>query len=94
MKCSEVEYDMQGEGFKDSWYEGIQIGSLIYNPKMGQGHVITRIEKCNCNVGAKAPIYNCGCDGYFNKECDVPVYVCECGEDNSWRDHHYFMLKR
>lgn len=95
MRCSDVTFDM-GDGSYDrdlGWWDGGGIGSLVWNPKGGEGHILVREEKCTQgdwdSLGGKN--YNCGCDGFCGK-CDSTVIVCECGEDNSWRDHHYRLL--
>lgn len=96
-RCEDVTFDM-GDGSYErdlGWWEGGGVGSLIWNPKGGEGHVLVRVEKCTQgDWGALGgPIYNCCCDGFLGK-CDSDVDLCECGEDNSWRDHHYRLLRK
>lgn len=95
--CAEVTWEM-GDGSYDlnlGWWQGGGIGSLIWNPKGGGGHVLVAEIACGEPIGrGEFPTVgaNCGCDGYFSP-CDSTSFVCECGEDNSWRDHHYRLLR-
>lgn len=84
--CSAVTYDLADEHKGERWYEKTSIGDLLWNPKGGYGHVLARLEPC----GGK---YDCGCGGWLGV-CEQSTWVCECGEDNSWRDHHYKLLAR
>ena len=92
--CAAVTYDMAGEGHGEPSYDA-DLGDLLWNPKGGYGHVLT--HQARCNVSRKRepgePIVDCCCGGWCGP-CDSLVDICECGEDNSRRDHHYELLAR
>lgn len=70
-------------------------GDLLWNPKGGDGHVLVREARCNASrrLEPGEQWVDCGCGGWGGR-CDTLVLVCECGEDNAARDHHYEMLAR
>lgn len=91
--CADVTYDMAGEGHGEPSYEA-EIGDLVWNPKGGYGHVIVSEVPC---AYSKVPWEHgpeCGCGGWGSGLCPSITQVCECGEDNSCRDHHYELLAR
>lgn len=70
------------------------IGALLWNPKGGEGHVLLARVACGSAIGVgEHPdrVADCGCGGWLGK-CTATTLVCECGEDSSWRDHHYQVL--
>jgi hypothetical protein len=97
-RCEDVTFDM-GDGSYEAelgWWEGGGVGSLVWNPKGGEGHVLIAEVPCEQPMGVgqhPERRANCGCDGYFGG-CKSTATVCECGEDNSWRDHHYRLLRK
>lgn len=96
VRCIDVSFEM-GDGSYEKgvpWYQGEAIGALLWNPKGGNGHVIVSEDACTQgHHDREGPIRNCGCGGYFGA-CESTTFVCECGEDNSWRDHHYLLLRK
>jgi hypothetical protein len=86
--CAEVTFDMAGEGFREPSYHG-EVGDLLWNPKAGEGHVLMREVPCD---GGKTA--DCGCGGWGSQPCPSISLICECGEDSSYRDHHYVLLAR
>lgn len=88
--CAEVTYDMKGEGYGEPSYEA-GVGDLLWNPKGGDGHVL--VAEVACGSEFKGRRVDCGCGGWVGP-CASPTLVCECGEDGSWRDHHYKILAR
>ena len=88
-----------GDGSYDQdlgWWEG-GIGSLIWNPKGGDGHVLVAEVPCNAWNSERDEKYgfvDCGCGGWLTNPEPHTTLVCECGEDGSWRDHHYEILAR
>jgi hypothetical protein len=92
--CAEVTYDMAGEGQGDpAW--GAEVGDLLWNPKGGYGHVLVAAVRCGTGRYGKYRVAaDCGCGGWGTQPCSSMTLVCECGEDGSWRDHHYEILRR
>lgn len=39
MKCSDVTWELRGEGCDDTAWKA-EVGDLLWNPKMGEGHVM------------------------------------------------------
>lgn len=93
-RCADVTFDMRDGTYGQPSYEA-ELGDLLWNPKAGDGHVLVREARCNASrrrEPGEQPV-DCGCGGWVGA-CDAMVLVCECGEDDSWRDHHYEMLGR
>lgn len=94
--CAEVTFDFAESLENLGAYEG-EIGDLCWNPKGGDGHVFIKRVKCGDRFGVgQYPdrLADCGCNGWGLRPCPGTTLVCECGEDESWRDHHYFLLAR
>lgn len=93
-RCADVTYDMAGTGRGDPEYDA-DLGDLLWNPKAGEGHVLTRELRCNQTRVREPgePIVDCSCGGWCGP-CDSLALVCECGGDPSSRDHHYEILCR
>jgi hypothetical protein len=72
-------------------YDG-EVGDLLWNPKAGDGHVL--VAEVPCGGEFKGRSVDCGCGGWGVVPCPSTTVVCECGEDGSWRDHHYEILAR
>jgi len=93
VKCADVTWDMGDGSYEKVRVWEVGVGALLWNTK-GGGHVLVREAKCGepilvgDNPYAKA---DCGCNGWIGP-CSSTTLVCECGEDNSWRDHHYEVL--
>lgn len=68
------------------------VGDLLWNPKDGSGHLI--VAEIPCGSERDGRRVNCGCEGYGALPCPSTTLICECGEDSSWRDHHYCLLAR
>jgi hypothetical protein len=68
------------------------LGDLVWNPKMGDGHVLVAEVKCHTEYNGRR--VDCGCGGWGMMPCPSTTLVCECGEDGSYRDHHYILLAR
>jgi hypothetical protein len=86
--CAAVTFDM-GDGSYEAnvgWWEGGGKGALLWNPKGGYGHVLDHQEPCG-------GLRDCGCGGWFGA-CSSSVWMCECGEDDAHRDHHYALLRK
>ena len=66
-----------------------EIGDLVYDPKMGEGHILTGTRVCG-------PDWYCG---YCGGMCDTPSggcgewLCCECGGFDPG-DHHGFLLAK
>lgn len=90
--CDAVTFDMRGEGYGAFSYHDAAVGDLLWNPKMGEGHVLVADLRCGSLVGDRR--VDCGCAGWGSQPCPSMTLVCQCGEDGSWRDHHYVMLAR
>ena len=90
--CRSVTYEMAGDGHRDPDVWNVEIGDLLWNPKGGDGHVIA--AKVRCGEQHNGRQVDCGCGGWGSLPCDSDTPVCECGEDGSWRDHHYWVLAR
>lgn len=86
-RCAEVTYDMADRHKGEPTYEA-NVGSLLWDPKMGAGHVVVREAPCNGST------INCGCGGWGSEPCKSLVLICECGQDDSYRDHHDYILAR
>jgi hypothetical protein len=97
VRCADVTFEMRDEHYDEPWYENAAAGDLLWNPKGGEGHVLVEVVPCGQRIGrgrwpnARA---NCGCDGYFGPCKNGVSWLCECGEDNASRDHHYKLLAR
>lgn len=89
-KCSEVTYDMCDSDKHEPHYLA-NVGDLLWNPKSGDGHVL--VSETICGQKYNGRTVNCGCQGYGIQPCPNTTLVCECGEDDSWRDHHYELIK-
>jgi hypothetical protein len=90
-KCADVSYDMRGLGAGDSAAYA-DLGDLLWNPKMGEGHVLVAEVPCNSEYNGRR--VDCGCGGWGMRPCPSTTLICECGQDGSWRDHHYAVLAR
>lgn len=87
-RCADVEWAVLGVGFGESEHcRPLGAGDLLWNPKMGEGHLIVGAVDCGLD-GA-----DCGCGGWAGP-CTEPTMVCECGKSGAYRDHHYFVLAR
>lgn len=89
--CAAVEFDMRDTAYGQPWYDA-NLGDLLWNPKGGDGHALTAEAKCGETHNGKR--VDCGCGGWTSRPCTAPTLICECGQDGSWRDHHYEMLAR
>jgi hypothetical protein len=87
--CAAVTYDMAGPGLGDPPYDA-GVGDLLWNPKAGAGHVL--VAEVECGTEHNGRRVDCGCGGWGKQPCGSWVLVCECGEDDSFRDHHYEIL--
>lgn len=85
-RCSDVAWDETG--LREPAYLA-EVGDLLWNPKAGDGHVI--VCEVPCDEGRTV---DCGCGGWLSKRCTATSLVCECGEDSSYRDHHYELMTR
>jgi hypothetical protein len=89
--CAAVVYEMAdtycGQSVADA-----SVGDLLWNPKAGEGHVLVAEVACESTHNGRS--VDCGCGGWGLQPCPCNTLVCECGEDDSWRDHHYFILAR
>lgn len=88
--CTNVTWDMRGTGAGRPAYEADSIGDLLWNPKGGEGHVVVAEVRCGEKFNDRT--VDCGCGGWGMQPCPSTTMVCECGEDGSWRDHHYEVL--
>lgn len=90
-RCVDVTYDLGDEeslsavtgphtGLSD-W----DVGDLVWNPKMGEGHVLTGTRECG-------PDWYCGYCGQWDGGCGTWVR-CECGDFDPG-DHHGYLLAR
>ena len=54
LSCADVTFDMGDGSYEDDlgWWEGGGIGSLIWNPKGGDGHVLTETRTCGEPLGS------------------------------------------
>lgn len=96
-RCADVTFAMGDGSYGDLRPWDVGVGGLLWNPKGGEGHVLIAEVKCGEKMGVgQHPdrIANCGCDGWVAADCSAPTLVCECGEDASWRDHHYGALRK
>lgn len=87
-RCSEVSFDMRDDNYGQPLSEA-EVGDLLWNPKGPEGHVL--VGELPCDGGRTA---DCGCGGWGMQPCPSTTLVCECGEDDSWRDHHYALLAK
>lgn len=64
----------------------------------GPNDPLTVVKEVRCGEeyeGSRYPIgADCGCGGWGSQPCPSTTLVCECGEDGSWRDHHYELLAK
>lgn len=95
LRCSNVTWDKRDDlDYGEPAYHG-NVGDLLWNPKMGAkgGHVL--VAEVPCDTMHKGRRVNCGCGGWGSQQpCPSTTLVCECGEDSSYRDHHYVLLAR
>ena len=89
--CAAVTFDMRDEHYGDSAWWTADIGDLLWDPKGGDGHVL--VAEVRCGEKHNGRTVDCGCGGWVGP-CSALTQVCECGEDGSWRDHHYEILAR
>lgn len=89
--CAEVTWEMRGEDYAESVC-GAQIGDLLWNPKMGEGHVLVADVCCGSVVDGRR--VDCGRGGWGTQPCPSMTLVCQCGKDGADRDHHYCLLAR
>lgn len=89
--CASVAWDMRGkDAGKPDWW-ATDVGDLLWNPKGAEGHVL--VAEVRCGEMHNGRRVDCGCGGWAGP-CTSTTLVCECGEDGSWRDHHYEILAR
>jgi hypothetical protein len=69
-----------------------QLGDLLWDPKAGDGHVLVAEVACGSTHNGRTA--DCGCGGWGSRPCPSTTLLCECGEDGSYRDHHYEILAR
>ena len=94
--CAEVTFEMGNLGHERVLTSEAKIGDLLWDAKGGEGHVLVGQAQCQQPMGVGRHPYriaDCGCGGWLGL-CPALTLVCECGEDSSWRDHHYRMLAR
>lgn len=96
MKCSDVTYAMGDEECLAAFtgpHTGLsdwQVGDLVWNPKMAEGHVLTGMRECGEDG------FYCG---YCGMMCNTPTggcgtwVRCECGDFDPG-DHHGYLLAR
>lgn len=89
-RCADVTYDMADQHCGESHCDS-DVGDLLWNPKMGDGHILVAEAPCGSQYNGKR--VDCCCGGWI-PACSSPSCICECGEDNSWRDHHYEILAK
>ncbi len=87
--CAAVTWDMRNTQYGGPEWSA-KVGDLLWNPKMGDGHVLVAEVPCGADHNGRRA--NCGCEGWGRQPCPSMTLVCECGEDGSWRDHHYVTL--
>lgn len=89
-KCADVTWDMADEHLEQS-AAGAKVGDLVWQPKMGVGHIL--VSEAKCNGGA----FYCGyCGGMMSSTsgyCEGVYPQCECGRVDIC-DHHVFILAR
>lgn len=88
MRCADVTFEMGDGSYGTARPYEADVGALLWNSKAGEGHVLVR--QVSCGEGGS----NCGCGGWGQQPCPASTMLCECGEDDSWRDHHYEVLAR
>jgi hypothetical protein len=91
MTCAEVTWNMRDENYDQSAVLA-ELGDLLWNPKMPEGHVLVAEVRCGEKYNGRT--IDCGCGGWGMNPCPSTTLVCECGEDGSSRDHHYVILAR
>jgi hypothetical protein len=94
--CAEVTFEMADEHYREPAWDA-NLGDLLWNPKAGNGHVLVAEVACNAwnsEHDEKYGIVDCGCGGWLSNPSHHTTLVCECGQDGSWRDHHYEILAR
>jgi hypothetical protein len=94
--CAAVDFDMADEHYGEPASDA-NVGDLLWNPKAGEGHVLVAEVGCGAGSGERDEKYglvDCGCGGWLMDRTPHTTLVCECGEDGSWRDHHYTILAR
>lgn len=96
LRCADVTWAMRGKDAGMSAADA-DVGDLLWNPKGGDGHVLVEEVACGAVHGrGRYPTLgaNCGCGGWGMQPCPSTTLICECGQDGSWRDHHYEILAR
>jgi hypothetical protein len=93
MRCAEVTFEMRDDSYGRPVYEG-DVGDLLWDPKGGEGHILVAKAACGSENRHNGRRVNCGCGGWGSQPCPCLTLICECGEDGSWRDHHYCLLAR
>lgn len=89
MECKDVMYAMAVPDDREhrAWVPG----DLVYDPKMGEGHIIVGTKRCDGGD------FYCGyCVGMLTTAshyCEADWPVCECGKFDAG-DHHGFTLRR
>lgn len=89
--CAEVTWEMQDESLHESAADA-ELGDLLWNPKSPAGHVL--VAEVACGAKHNGRTVDCGCGGWGMQPCPSTTLICGCGEDGSWRDHHYYLLAR
>jgi hypothetical protein len=89
--CAAVDFEMADEHYREAAYTA-ELGDLLWNPKGPEGHVL--VAELPCGADFKGRSVDCGCGGWGMNPCPSTTLVCECGQDGSWRDHHYEILAR
>lgn len=93
--CAAVTFEMADEHYREPGYLA-ELGDLLWNPKGPEGHVLVAEVPCGGTNPMRADglSVDCGCGGWGKQPCPSTTLVCECGQDGSWRDHHYEILAR
>lgn len=89
--CVAVTWDMRDANYGQPAWDA-NLGDLLWNPKAGEGHVL--VAEVLCGEERDGRTFDCGCGGWGSYPCPSTTLICECGQDGSWRDHHYEILAR
>lgn len=89
-RCADVTWEMRGRGAGLPDHRA-SLGDLLWDPKMGEGHVLIAEVLCGDRKHTGMPA-DCSCGGWGQRPCPSTTLVCECGTDGSMRDHHWQIL--
>ena len=93
LTCAEVTFDMRDDSYGESIVDA-EVGDLLWDFKgaYSPGHVL--VAEVPCGHEHNGWKVDCGCGGWGQQPCPSMSLICECGQDSSWRDHHYVMLAK